>query len=298
MGEVVAHAGAVTCVVATNRLSPYLAEALSSAAGQTAGLMEILVVDDGSPDPDALDATVAGVPLARAIHRDHQGVSSARNAGAREARGRWIAFLDDDDRWSPDRLERQLADLAALPDAVVGYCGLRTIDEAGAELVGGEHVQVEGRADILRRRTGILAGNTLILREAFERVGGFDESVPLAEDLDLVIRLAGCGPFVMTAADLVDYRLHAGNTTGRYRDLCRGIRHVLASHAALAREAGDAEATAALKESQRANDRYAWWSAGRAARAGGPIAALREYAWAMRFAPRAPADAVRRRLRD
>lgn len=301
MTESRSAAPTVTCIVATNRVSRFLDEALSSAADQSHAPLEILVVDDGSPEPERLDAATSAINGARVIHRRHEGVAAARNAGAAQATGEWIAFLDDDDRWAPSRLERQLADLVEVPDAVVGYCGMRTIDTDGQAIMAGEHVQVRGRADVLRRRTGVLAGNTLIRRSAFNAVGGFDESLRFAEDLDLVIRLSSHGSFVMTPADLLDYRLHAGNSTGRYRDLVRGIDVVLRRHADAAQRDGDAEAGRALRDSRAANGRYAWWSASRAMRARGvmrhPIAAVGDIAWCVRFAPLAPGEALLRRLR-
>ncbi|WP_159448832.1 glycosyltransferase family A protein [Demequina sp. NBRC 110053] len=289
----------VSCVVATNRASPYLREALESAASQSKPPVEIIVVLDGAPDVTAIRELVAGVPIARAIERRHSGVAASRNVGAKEATGEWIAFLDDDDRWHPERLARQLEALAQDPAAVVGYCGIRTIGAAGETLAHGDHTPVSGRLDVMRRRTGILAGNTLIRASSFADVGGFDEDILVAEDLDLMLRLAPRGSFVLCPEDLLDYRLHAGNTTGSHRRLSRGVRDVLARHRAAAIAEGDVDAQSALSASMRSNGRYAWWAATRAARAHGPRhpwRALSEWAWAARFAPLAPADAALRRL--
>ncbi len=291
----------ITVVVATNRAAPYLAEALASVVGQTMPAHEVLVIDDGSPDPAALAALVAGFPEVRLERRAHAGVSAARNAGAQAATGAWVAFLDDDDRWDPRRLELQAEAIRADPDAVLAYCGMRSIDETGREIAPADQVAVTGRADVARRRTGIFMGNAIVRRDAYWAVGGLDTSLRLAEDLDLVLRLAGAGPFAFTPGALVDYRAHGTNVTGRYRDLVRAISLVLTNHRAAARAVDDAALVAAFDESLRANARFAWWSAGRAARAhlaeGAPFAGLADVAWAVRQAPAAPLDALVRRVR-
>jgi alpha-1,3-rhamnosyltransferase len=291
----------VSVVLASNRGGPFLGEALGSAISQSSAPLEVILVDDGSPDPGAMAASAATFPGVHVIRTDGVGVSAARNTGAALAKGQWIAFLDDDDRWDIQRLERQLGDLAKMPDAVVGYCSLRTIDEAGVVLAEGEHIQVDGRLDVLRQRTGILVPNSLIRRDAFEEVGGFDAAYRFAEDLDLMIRLSALGSFVLTSGDLVDYRLHAANTTSRHRELCAGVESVLKQHRSLAREQGDRDAIAAINDGLRANRRYAWWRTARALRSGHDGhwgQRVGELAWAVRFAPLAPADALIRRIRN
>lgn len=291
----------VSVIVATNRRSPFLAEALRSAAGQTRRPREILVVDDGSPHPAELDLAVRGIPGATVLHRDATGVSAARNAGAARATAEILAFLDDDDRWHPERLERQLRDWQGAPDAVAAYCGLQTIDEAGRVLVAGDQRPAADATAIARRDAGVLLPNLLVRRDAFEQVGGLDETIRLAEDLDLVLRLASIGRFVFTPDVLVDYRAHAANTTKRYRELGTAIDLVARRHLALAASRGDADLVAAHRASLRANGRYVWWAALRSARAkqgpGSARSALGDLAWAARFAPWALPDAVVRRLR-
>src|SRR5690606_10625865 len=94
---------------------------------------------------------------------------------------------------------------------------------------------------------------------------------------------------------LVDYRAHGQNTTRRHRELCRSIDQVLRLHQWSASERGDRALVVAYQQSIRSNDRFAWWSALRAAR--NSPRSLREVAWAIRFAPRAPGDAALRRIR-
>jgi glycosyltransferase involved in cell wall biosynthesis len=279
----------VSVVIATNRSGPYLAEAIASVLAQTTQSFELIVVDDGSPEPAAVDAAASAAPGAQVIHQRPRGVSVARNVGAAHARGEYLAFLDDDDRWSPDRLATQLAELDAAPDAVAGYCGLRTIDASGERLLApADQVAVASRLDVARRVTGILAPNLIIRRAAFDAVGGFHSRIRLAEDLDLVLRLAELGDFVFSPEALVDYRLTGSNATTRYRELSQGIDRVLRLHLAAADDRGDIELAAALRTSLVKNDRYVWWSALRAARADArqrPRAVAGELLWALRAAP-------------
>src|SRR4051812_13046945 len=86
----------------------YLRETLESALAQNYAPLEILVVDDGSEDDSAAIAESCGAPV-RVIRQPNQGESVARNRGIDEARGDWVAFLDADDLWEPEKLERQVA---------------------------------------------------------------------------------------------------------------------------------------------------------------------------------------------
>jgi glycosyltransferase involved in cell wall biosynthesis len=292
----------VSVVVATNRVSPFLAQALQSLTDQTHPRVEVIVVDDGSPDPSAVEAAVAtAAPSARVLHRAPSGVSAARNAGAAAATGELLVFFDDDDLSRRDRFERQAARLMASDATVACYCGMRTIDTDGRVLVEADQTAVRDRLDVARRRTGILLGNLMMRRADFDAVGGFDTRLSLAEDLDLVLSLSERGDFVFEPEALFDYRLHGGNTTSRHRELAASIDRIVRAHRLRAETAGDAELVRAHSESLRANNRFAWWGAMRHARA--ELRARRwgtaasDLAWAVRFAPFAPFDAVRQRLR-
>lgn len=291
----------VSVVVATNRVSPFLEEALESVRRQTYGRVEVVIVDDGSPEPDASVAAAAAYPGARVIRQEPSGVAIARNVGVAATTGELIAFLDDDDRWHPERLERQVRSLSTSPGAVAGYCGMQSIDEDGRVIVQADQVAVTSPVEIARRRTGIMLPNLMVRRDALESAGGFHPAIRLAEDLDLVLKLSQRGDFVFTDGALVDYRTHGANTTRRHRELCRSIDRVVRLHMWSARERGDDDLVAAHRESLRANARYAWWGALRAARSnlrsGRWRSAADDLLWAQRFAPGGVQDAVGRRLR-
>jgi glycosyltransferase involved in cell wall biosynthesis len=292
----------VSVVVATNRSGPYLDEALRSVADQTWPRVELVIVDDGSSDPEAVDQAALAVDGARVIHQAASGVSIARNVGVADTSGDFIAFLDDDDRWHPRRLERLMSALGNEPLAAVAYSAMRTVDATGSrELAPADQVAVESRLDVARRRTGIILPAIMIRRSAFVAVGGFHSRIRLAQDLDLILRLAEYGDFVFVPSTLVDYRASAQNVTRRHRELTRSIDHVLRFHRWAAHERGDVELVAALGESLRKNARFAWWGAGRRARAAlrdrRLTGAVGELAWALREAPGGLVDGLVRRLR-
>lgn len=291
----------VSVVVATNRSGEYLGTALESVDRQSHTPVEVIVVDDGSADPGAIAAAASMVRGARVIRQAASGPSIARNRGVAAARGSLLAFLDDDDVWHPDRLRAAVEGLERVPEAVLAYCGMRTIDRNGRLLVPADQIAIAGRLDVARRTTGIMLPNSVIRADAFAAVGGFHSRVRLAEDLDLVLRLAEYGSFVFDARPLVDYRAHGGNTTRRHHDLVVAIDAVLRLHGRAAVERGDDALVAALDESRRKNARYAWWGAVRAARAElaarHPAGAVGEVAWALRTAPRGLADGLVRHVR-
>ncbi|QDT34640.1 glycosyltransferase family 2 protein [Thalassoglobus polymorphus] len=98
----------VSVVIPCYNGSPFLRETLDSAINQTHRPLEIIVIDDGSTDDSAAIAESFGAPV-RVIRQENQGESVARNRGIDEAKGEWIAFLDADDLWAPEKLERQLS---------------------------------------------------------------------------------------------------------------------------------------------------------------------------------------------
>ncbi|MGW8567303.1 glycosyltransferase family A protein [Isoptericola sp. NPDC055881] len=297
------NAPAVSIVLATNRGAdnPFLRATLRSVVDQTCDDVELVLVDDGSPR--AVD--LAGLPVpprSSVVRTDAGGPSRARNLGAARASGTYLAFLDDDDLWEPERLATHVRAMRAAPALTLTYSRMRSIDAAGHEIAPADQVAVGSTADVFRRRTGIMLPNSVVRADAFRAVGGFDTSLRLAEDLDLVLRLAWHGPVAMVGSEaLVSYRSHGENATLRHRALGAAIRGVLAGHLAEARSLGDRELVHALRESQSANDRYVAWRSARCARAMARdrrlVAATGELAWAVRFAPLAPASAVLRRCR-
>jgi GT2 family glycosyltransferase len=176
---------------------------------------------------------------------------------------------------------------------------MQSIDAEGRVIHPADQVPVTSESDVARRTTGIIMPNVMLRRDAFVKAGGFHPSFRMAEDLDLVLKVSRLGDFAFSPETLVDYRSHGVNATKRHRELCRSIDQVLRLHLWNAAERNDPALVKAYRDSIRANGRFAWWSAMRAAREGlktGRLTGLREIAWAFSFAPRGLGDALLRRL--
>ncbi|GAA4720058.1 glycosyltransferase [Isoptericola chiayiensis] len=293
----------ISVVLATNRGAdnPFLAETLASACRQSTEYLELVIVDDGGPREFGPEDLPGAPPRARVVRTPGGGPARARNIGARVVRGDLIAFLDDDDVWEPERLEAHTRAMRADPGLALTYSRMRSVDDEGRTIASADQIPISTTSDVYRRRTGIMLPNSVVRADAFRAVGGFDESLRLAEDLDLVFRLAAHGGVAMVGSrSLVSYRRHRGNATRRHRDLATAIRGVVARHLEQSSARGESELVSALVESQQANDRFAIWSAGRAARSAlgehRPAAAWAEVVWAVRFAPHAPLRAAIRRV--
>lgn len=207
----------VSVVVPAYNAERYLREAVESALAQTVAA-EVIVVDDGSTDGTAEVARSFGSRV-RVLQQTNSRQAAARNAGARIAGGDYLAFLDADDVWEPDKLEKQLACLEADPTLGLVYCSVREMDERGA-LMGIRPARLRGRAYrelLLGEPWGGINGSTSLLpRRVFEEMGGFDTELPPCEDTDLFWRVAARYPIDFAEAPLVRYRVHP---TSAHHDL-------------------------------------------------------------------------------
>lgn len=223
----------VTVVTPAYNVAPYVAEAVGSVLRQTFTDFEYLVIDDGSADSTAETARSAAGddPRVRLIKPPHAGLSATRNLGIKEARGRYIAFLDGDDRWHPRFLERQVARIESLPPEVgVVFCRSRLMLENGTYV--GVQWQRPGRYDfddfLVMNNPARNGSSLLIRRSCFDEVGGFDAADEPVEDLAMWLRIArGSRTPVLWGSRgfLVDLRLRPGSITrdrsGAYRTLRR-----------------------------------------------------------------------------
>lgn len=231
----------VTVVVPTRNRRPLLARALRSVLRQEGVALRVVVVDDDSEDDTAGylgslgDARVDVVRNASPL-----GVAGARNAGLAAVASHWVAFVDDDDVWAPDRLAAQLEALATLPGAAWACAGSVVVD-AGLRIVGAQRTPRSGSlpAALLRFNcipggaSGIVADTGLV-----RSVGGFDEELRILADWDLWIRLALAAPLASVERPLVGYVLHGGNMTARPAGFEAEYERIRAKHAAARRELG------------------------------------------------------------
>ena len=219
------HQPLVSVVIATYNYGRFLAEAVHSILGQTYPAREIIIIDDGSTDETA-DVAASFGDAVRYIKQDNAGVSAARNNGIRRAKGEFVAFLDADDQWAPEKLEKQKSLLDALPDSVA-LVGTKTweVFEDGHRI--DTTPAVKRQDPILSRlemvvRNRMVTSSTFMKRECLERVGGFDEELNYCEDWDLWLRIGEHYGTAIIEEPLVICRQHHGSAA---KKLERMVEH-------------------------------------------------------------------------
>jgi glycosyltransferase involved in cell wall biosynthesis len=256
----------VSVIIPTYNRAAWLPRTVASVRRQTHAPHEIIVVDDGSQDDTA--AVVAGLGAGiTLLTQANQGVAAARNLGARHATGDWLAFVDSDDLWEPEKLEIQLAASAEAPNAPWCVTGCQTIgfDDRPAEgpagfagvfpifrqgavdpeaffrrwlepreipVAGGSHLIFVG--DMFRPLFGGnfgLPSSLTVRREWFFEVGGFDPAFRLAEETEFFHRAAARAPGIVVFESLVGYRVAQAGSLISSANVTKLVRN--------ARESGD-----------------------------------------------------------
>lgn len=231
----------VSVVIPTRSRWQFLAKALEAALGQQEVDLEVVVVDDASTDETPRRLQALDEPRLRVIRKDTtRGPAVARNAGIAAALGQWIAFLDDDDVWSPLKLRRQL-DVAASEGASFAYAGAVVLDEKRAVVDVPELPDPTSLTVALLRRNVISGGssNVIVRAELLRKLEGFDVHLFHLADWDLWIRLATAGRAAACPEILVGCLEHAGNMLlTQSRGVKREYRYLVAKHRPLARAYG------------------------------------------------------------
>ena len=202
----------VSVVIPTCGRVDLLRCAVGTALSQSVDI-EVIVVDDASVDGTAEWLENQSDPRLRVIrHPTRRGVSAARNSGIRAARGTWVAFLDDDDVWAPDKLESQLSAAHETGCSWV-YTGDVHVDERLRLLGGGPPLSPADTLGILSSQNTLPSGgsNVVVQADLLATVGDFDTSLRRTEDWDMWIRLARTGPPAWVRRPQVAYRHHRGN---------------------------------------------------------------------------------------
>jgi glycosyltransferase involved in cell wall biosynthesis len=194
----------VSVIIPTYNRAALVRRAAASALAQTYGACEVVVVDDGSTDAtlEALGPFLSRIKFLRAP--ENRGVSAARNLGIAAARGEWLAFLDSDDLWLPDKLTRQMAYLATHPETL--WCQTEeTWVRRGVRVNPPRSCRKEGGRIFLRSLERCLVSPSAVIlhRRLIEDHGGFDETLPAAEDYDLWLRLSWRHPVGLLPEPLV-----------------------------------------------------------------------------------------------
>lgn len=205
----------VSVVVPTYNSARYIRQALDSLQAQTFSDYEVIVVNDGSDDRDELEDILRAHPLPIVyLSQENKGVSAARNAAIRIAKGEFYAQLDADDQWLPDYLEVQLKVLVDNPDVALVYPNATIIgDDSDAQLEFMKVSPSQGEVNfdsLVRQQCTVMTCVTARL-SAIKDAGMFDESLSSCEDFDLWLRVAKNGRVTYHRRVLALYRRHQGS---------------------------------------------------------------------------------------
>jgi len=210
----------VSIVIPSYNCARYIAETLGSVVHQTMPDWEVVVVDDGSSDETVRIASTFD-PRVRVIEQRNAGVCVARNHGFEASRGRFLCFLDHDDYWFPEKLERQLGWMARRPELGVVYSNCINWYPVDGVFPAPQTLRPEDDADVLDEPfTGwvyhqfmldscALTSSAMIRREALQDCGLFDVDLPYSEDWDLFLRLSRRYQFAQMHWGSTLYRQHA-----------------------------------------------------------------------------------------
>ena len=228
----------VSAVIAAFNSEQFLVDAVESVLGQTWTNVECIVVDDGSTDRTAdlvrdLSRRDERVVL---VSQTNQGVGRARNAGIARSRGLFVAFLDSDDVWLPNKIERQMNVFTEHPEISFVACGYAITNSTLRErvVVRPDLDDPHLRRWLVGEGSGVgLAFTGVVRTEALRQCGGFDPALSVSADLDLAVRLSLSTPPSILAEPLALYRTHRSqmhlDSDAFEEDMTKVLRRFLSS---------------------------------------------------------------------
>ncbi|MCJ7700731.1 MAG: glycosyltransferase [Anaerolineales bacterium] len=205
----------VSVIIPTFNRAAYIREAIDSVRDQSYQDLEIIVVDDGSTDgTQGLLTSLEKEGILKYVYQENKGQSAARNHGIRIAKGKYIAFLDSDDLFLPEKLEIQVNCLEINPDSGLVHSSYIRVDEQGAPFALREPFYLSGwiYPDILLHWSVLIAIPAVLVRtDIIRKVGGFDEHMMRSPNEDLWRRIARITPFMVLKTPTCKIRRHSGN---------------------------------------------------------------------------------------
>jgi glycosyltransferase involved in cell wall biosynthesis len=213
----------VSVIIPVYNGARHIRAALESVFAQTYRAFEVIVVDDGSVDDSGVIAQ--SFPDVHYVRQTNQGVAAARNHGLEVAGGEFLAFLDQDDLWKPEKLKIQMDYLLSHPD--LGY----TLTQQQYFLDPGATLPAWFRKELFSTvHTGWVLGTLLVRRTAFEQVGNFATGYSAANDSDWFFRAKAAGiPMAVVPELLLLKRLHDANDSGRAKEVLSELLKVVKS---------------------------------------------------------------------
>lgn len=228
----------VSVVIPTRNRCRLLVRTIGTVLGQRDLVPEVIVIDEASSDGTGDYLRSLGDRVSVIRHDVPEGVAAARNAGLNRSSGDWVAFVDDDDLWAPDKLASQLASAAGSIRSDWVISGEVVVDEKLAVVRGTLPPTAEEGDQVLLFNVVPGGGSgTMVRTELARAVGGFDTRLSIFADWELWIRLYRSAPFAAVARPLVGYYCHPGSMSHGL-SVQRELDHIHRLHGALRSERG------------------------------------------------------------
>src|SRR5712691_1680422 len=210
----------VSVVIPTHNRAEFLRSAITSVLNQTFQDFEIVIIDDASKDhTQEVIASFNDARIKIIYNQVNKGDAGARNIGIMNSSCKYIAFLDDDDEWLPEKLKIQTYLLDNSPPEIGGVCtGQFTIEKVSGRILS----VCNPETNDLSKENFIATSSVLLRRDCFEKHGLFDESMPTSSDHDMWIRISKKFFFKIIGIPLVNYYTHKNRLTFNYEKMVRG----------------------------------------------------------------------------
>jgi glycosyltransferase involved in cell wall biosynthesis len=219
----------ITVIIPTCNRAEFLRSAIASVLNQTFQDFEIVIIDDASRDHTQDVVTNFKDTRIKLIrHQVSKGAAGARNTGIMNSNCEYIAFLDDDDEWLPDKLHMQIDLLENSSPEVGGVCTSRLTINGTSRRVS--YIWDPELPLDLSKDNFITTSSILLRRKCFEEFGLFDESMPSASDYDMWIRISKKFSFEFIREPLTKYYIHEDSITYNYGKKIRGIEILFEKH--------------------------------------------------------------------
>ncbi|WP_404355926.1 glycosyltransferase family 2 protein [Methylotuvimicrobium sp. KM1] len=232
----------ISVVIPAYNSAEFIADAVHSILKQTRPITEIIIVDDGSTDNTQQIVEALPGPITY-IKQPNQGPSAARNTGIKAANSEWIAFLDADDQWTPDKIDKQLKLLRQIPELVLIAGDMAEIDKSDqliTESVLDKHQLLNKFQAIQDRaipnalaelvtKNFIPTGTVLVNKSALIEAGLFNQAIRFGEDLELWAKIAAKHPISCIPEILMLRRQHGNNATQLTAPLLSDLAKVMTS---------------------------------------------------------------------
>jgi len=208
----------ITAIITTFNRRLLFEQALKSVQQQTKKEIQILILDNSSSDGTSEYISTLNDSRITYIRHAHMGIAQQRNLGIKLAKGDYVGFLDDDDRWLPEKIHLQLAAFEKAPsELALVYGGFEFYNDDGKKWgANTQRIQRDYYKNLLWARdpfTGS-ASNPLLKKESVLAVGGFNERIKVGEDWELYLRLASQYPFFRIKQKILEIRQHTGRRLG------------------------------------------------------------------------------------